>query len=541
MMRNVIFILFLLMPFTGKSADWYQDVRADWLLKAKEAIPELKETIKEPVGLVNIVRDSCVFQGWKCEPIAVADSIYDTSLLSKEGIIIDMGEHMTGYFSFILRSLDRTPDSPVRLKFTFAEMPAELATPFDPYEGGVCRAWLQDEIVTVMRMSEKVTIPRRLSFRYVKIEPIVTPHFDYAFSSIEMKAVTSAVGLPENLSENVDPLIREIDRVSLVTLRECMQTVYEDGPKRDQRLWIGDLYLEALGNTYSYKQHELTKRCLYLLAALSDDSGYLNATVFEYPEPHPQAKQLLLEYALLYNVTLLDYLKATGDRKTAEELWPVALRQIDIAHTYLQSNGLMDFERANREWWIFIDWKDELHKEVALQGVVLFALKRTLELAQLLGHEDELKEIPAMIQKMRRAAREYYYDSSSGFFRGCVNKQVSYASQIWMILSGVASQKEAQRSLCGLNPDKHCRPGTPYLYHYYIQALIDAGLHIEARQSLIDFWGGMIKKGADTFWEAYDPQNDYISPYNFHPMNSYCHAWSCTPTYFIRKYPEIFK
>lgn len=45
MMRNVIFILFLLMPFTGKSADWYQDVRADWLLKAKEAIPELKETI----------------------------------------------------------------------------------------------------------------------------------------------------------------------------------------------------------------------------------------------------------------------------------------------------------------------------------------------------------------------------------------------------------------------------------------------------------------------------------------------------------------
>lgn len=541
MMRSIIFIMFLLIPFIGKGADWYERFRADWLQKAKEAIPELRETIREPVGLVYIVKDSCAFQGWRCERVATADSIYNTSLLPKEGIIIDMGEHMTGYFSFILRSFDRTPDSPVRLKFTFAEVPAELATPFDPYGGGICRAWLQDEIITVMRIPEKVTIPRRLSFRYVKIEPVVTPLFNYGFSSIELKSVTSAVGLPDKLSEDIDPLIREIDRVSLVTLRECMQTVYEDGPKRDQRLWIGDLYLEALGNAYSYKQHDLTKRCLYLLAALSDDSGYLNATVFEYPEPHPQAKQFLLEYALLYNVALLDYLKATGDKETAEELWPVVLRQIDIAHTYLQSNGLMDFERANREWWIFIDWKEELHKEVALQGVVLFALKQTFELAQLLGHENELKEVPVMIRNMTRAAREHYYDRSSGFFRGCINKQISYASQIWMILSGVANRKEAQRSLCRLDPEKHCRPGTPYLYHYYIQAMIDAGLHIEARKALVDFWGGMIKKGADTFWEAYDPQDDYISPYNFYPMNSYCHAWSCTPTYFIRKYPEIFK
>jgi alpha-L-rhamnosidase len=26
-----------------------------------------------------------------------------------------------------------------------------------------------------------------------------------------------------------------------------------------------------------------------------------------------------------------------------------------------------------------------------------------------------------------------------------------------------------------------------------------------------------------------------VSPYNSHLMNSYCHAWSCTPTYFLRR------
>ena len=55
-----------------------------------------------------------------------------------------------------------------------------------------------------------------------------------------------------------------------------MQTVYEDGPKRDRRLWIGDLYLEALANAHTFKNHELTKHCLYLLAAFANDEGLLH-------------------------------------------------------------------------------------------------------------------------------------------------------------------------------------------------------------------------------------------------------------------------
>ena len=63
----------------------------------------------------------------------------------------------------------------------------------------------------------------------------------------------------------------------------------------------------------------------------------------------------------------------------------------------------------------------------------------------------------------------------------------------------------------------------------------------EAKANLQTYWGGMVTKKADTFWEVYDPNNEYLSPYNFFPINSYCHAWSCTPVYFIRKYPEIFQ
>ena len=46
----------------------------------------------------------------------------------------------------------------------------------------------------------------------------------------------------------------------------------------------------------------------------------------------------------------------------------------------------------------------------------------------------------------------------------------------------------------------------------------------------------MVKLGADTFWELYNPANPDESPYGGTIVNSYCHAWSCAPAYFLRKY-----
>ncbi|MDR1623773.1 MAG: glycoside hydrolase [Tannerellaceae bacterium] len=529
--------------FQAYAQDFYsQKDRNYWLGKAEENIPKLTESIEQPKEVVRMVEDKGAYQGWKAERAFPVQQFYQTSLKKQESFILDFGEHLTGYFTFAVTPLNRTPDAPARIKFTFGEVPSELATPFDPSRDGLSRAWLQDEIVTVTTVPDTIIIPRRLAFRYVKIELYHAPNYDFAVSDACCKAVTSASGKPEPLPETTPAIVRDIDRVGLNTLKECMQTVYEDGPKRDQRLWIGDLYLEALANTYSYRRHDLTKRCLYLLAGLADDSGYLNGTVFERPYPHPQAKQLLLDYALLYNVSVKDYLQATGDKQTAEDLWKVVKKQTEIIPLYLQENGLMNFEKANQEWWIFIDWRDGLYKEVSLQGLSIFALKQTYELAKLLGREKELDHLPKMIKKMTDAARKYFYDKKTGLFAGMNNKQISYSSQLWMALGGVTTKAESQRALKALQTSENVvHTGTPYAYHYYIQALLNCGLNNEAKEALIAYWGGMVRKGADTFWEAYDPVNDFISPYNFYPMNSYCHAWSCTPVYFIRKYPEIFQ
>ncbi|MFA6702126.1 MAG: glycoside hydrolase [Dysgonamonadaceae bacterium] len=537
-------VILLMIAFESLTAqtDYYVTHREKWLQKAATNLPALVVTENKPVAVVKMAQNEQAFQGWEAVRAGSVDTFHAATLNKTQPTILDFGTHLTGYFSFVIKPTPVTPDSPLRLKFTFGEVPSELAVPFDPYTGGLSRAWLQDEVVTVMTLPDTITIPRRLSFRYVKVEVVASPHYDFYISEMKCNAVSSAASTPPPLDASTDEMIRKIDQVALHTLKECMQTVYEDGPKRDQRLWIGDLYLQSMSNNYSFGQYDLTRRCLYLLAGLSHTNGYLHPCIYERPEPHGDTRLFLLEYALLYNATLKDYLKATNDKQTALDLWPVAKKQLDIIREYLSEEGLMDFARANKEWWIFIDWREELHKEVALQGVSIFALQETVELAQMIGKESEVRELPTMIKRMKKAARDNFYDKSSGFFVGTLNKQVSYASQVWMILSGVATQKEAQKALKNLSVAENvCQPGTPYLYHYYIQSLINSGLHSEAKKALSDYWGGMIEKGADTFWEAYDPTNDFLSPYKFYPINSYCHAWSCTPTYFIRKYPEIFQ
>ncbi|MDR1517094.1 MAG: glycoside hydrolase, partial [Dysgonamonadaceae bacterium] len=277
---------------TAQTTDYYTAAqRAEWLQKSEAAKPPLIATDKKPVGIVKIVEDTTAYQGWKTEKSFDIDEFYKKSLRDQSGIVLDFGEHLTGYVRFAVTPIDKTPDAPARIKFTFGEVPAEIATPFDPYPGGLSRAWLQDETVTVMLVPDTITIPRRLSFRYVKIELVGAPSYPFAISAIHCDALTSVATVAEPLAPATPTLFREIDRVGLATLKECMQSVYEDGPKRDQRLWIGDLYLEALANAYSFKNHLLTKRCFYLLAALADESGFLNACVFEKPTPHPQAKQ----------------------------------------------------------------------------------------------------------------------------------------------------------------------------------------------------------------------------------------------------------
>lgn len=521
--------------------DVYEKKRESWLNKAEILKPVLTEMLRMPQRTVLLFADSTAHQGWKAIPDTLAiEDLYSVSFRKQKEVIVDFGEHITGYFTCDFKLLERVADAPLKLKFIFGETPSELATPFDPYSGTLSRGWLQDEYITVQYVPSAIRIDRRLSFRYVKIELLgSSPYYDFCISGMNCTTTTSAVNQPEVLSDSVPEIIAAIDRIALSTLKECMQTVYEDGPKRDQRLWIGDLYLEALANNYSYRNHDLTKRCLYLLAALSAPDGFLHATVFEKPFPHPQKNSHCLDYSLLWNTTLLNYLEATNDKETAIDLWEVAKKQIEHASSYINKDFLFD---TSKPIWLFFDWKDKLDKQTSIQGLIIKTLKDTYLLAKMIGREKEISHYLKLAEKLTASAQQHFYHKEKGVFICGENEQISYSSQIWMILSGVVNQKRGKQIMNSvMQMEEAYYPGSPYSTHYLIEALLQCDMKKEARDCLINYWGAMVMKGADTFWEVFDPKNEYASPYKFYPMNSYCHAWSCTPVYFIRKYPDVFQ
>lgn len=538
-----LFFSFFLLIQGACAQDVYKQQRASWMKKAEASKPQLNKTIHHPLHLVQSIHDPEAYQKWRMEKSEEMHALYDVSFKQKKECTVDFGSHMTGHYSFKLTTLSRTQDAPIRMKFTFGEIPAELNTPFDPYPGTLSRAWLQDEVVTITEIDRYITIPRRLSCRYVKIELMgASNDFDFALTDMYFTATSSASDIQPILQETTSRDIRDINQVSLETLKECMQTVYEDGPKRDQRLWIGDLYLESLANTYSFKQFDLTKHCLYLLAGLAAEDGRLHANVFENPKPHPQFESFCLTYSLLYNVTLLEYLKDTNDKETALDLWPVVKIQVTDALSYLKDDYIFDKVKKDSFVWLFFDWREELDDNTPIQGLLPFALEQSYELAKMLDKEKEVSEWPSIAKKMKLAARKQLYRAKDGYFVSGADNQVSVMSQIWMILSGTLNAKEGRKALEKvLSMDDAVRLGAPYAYHYLVEAMIKCNMNEEAKKLLIDYWGGMVKKGADTFWEVYDPKDDYLSPYSFFPVNSYCHAWSCTPVYFIQKYPEIFQ
>lgn len=374
------------------------------LKKAEENRPEIFKTKAVPKRIAELVKDETKLNGWGVEEAELSpENLSSLGMKRDDSVILDFGEHCVGRFSVDISSVGSPMDAPLYMRVRFGEIPAELAGDSSSYEGWLSKSWIQEEYIHLDELPAKLSLPRRYSFRYVELKVLDTsPKWQAVFENPEVVKETSAdYG---NLKEiSVEEELKKIYEVSVKTLAECMQDVFEDGPKRDRRLWIGDLRLQALANYVTFDNVELVKRCLYLFGAMNTTEGKIPANVFVKPASLPD-DTFLFDYSLFFISVLYDYETAHPDIEFLKELFPV---------------------------------------------------------------------------------------------------------------KGIA---------------------TPYMYHHVTEALFEAGLQEEAIRLLKSYWGEMLRLGADTFWEAFEPENPNYSPYGNPIVSSYCHAWSCTPVHLIHKY-----
>ncbi len=504
-----------------------------FLEKAKACASAPIESTVRPKTIVQVTREEAEKFYPRTEVVDSIEHLAAYPLKKGEILNVDFGDHYVGYVTLKFSSMGSPQDAPAYFRLKFAEIAKELTEDSADYDGWISRSWIQEELIHVDVLPAEIRLPRRYAFRYVSLEVIDTsPKWQLVCEDISCCSVSAVGNQQVPLISEEDELLQKIDRVSIRTLRNCMQDVFEDGPKRDRRLWLGDLRVQALTNYATFHKNDLVKRCLYLFAGQTKDNGQVSACMFV--EPKVLADDTFLrDYSMMFAATLLDYYEATGDLETLKELAPCAYRQMVIAEAEFDEKDLLI---CGEGFWGFIDWTDGLDKQTAMQGVYIYCTRRAEKIARILGDSEMEQHFHSEILRKTAAAKEKLWDKEQRVFVSGPDRQISYASQVWMILAEALSNEEGTellKHIKALNPDK--KMVSPYMNHYYVEALLQCGQREEAVDFMKYYWGGMVQQGADTFWELYNPENPAESPYGSSIVNSYCHAWSCSPAYLLRK------
>ncbi len=501
--------------------------QADWVERAEHMRPDIHRTTVHPMRQIEMEPNAAAWQGIAVRDAGPADESLNRWFQTRT-IRLDFGRHLVGYVELELE-VDRPIDSPLRLDLKFAETPYELATDFATYHGHLDGSWLQQYLrIFDTAPCAMMRLERRYAFRYLEITT-GAPSYRTRIKQLRVVDETSAgnsLPPPENLSVRE----RAIDRVSLETMRGCMQQVFEDGPKRDRRLWLGDMWLQAKVNAFTFRHFGLIERSLYMICGKADSEGLIPGAVLVWDGGEARSCNVMT-YALLLGPMLRDHLAFSGNEAFCRELLPVALRQQEIFRKQIDTEGVL---HSKSDWWLFIDHVPKLKRETAALGVYIYSLRETAALLRALKLPYEA--LLAEAEQLSLAIRRRCWDPERKLMLSDgPERQFAWATQAWLILAGVPTEEQAHAMWQAVWSDPEAiRPVTPFLWSTVLEAGWALGEYEKVRAFILEYWGGMVDRGADTFWEVYVPETPLFSSYGDPLMNSACHAWSCIPGYFLR-------
>ena len=83
-----------------------------------------------------------------------------------------------------------------------------------------------------------------------------------------------------------------------------------------------------------------------------------------------------------------------------------------------------------------------------------------------------------------------------------------------------------------LENDEVTQITTPYFEFFELCALCKMGKLKHMQKKVESYWGGMVKLGATSIWESFDPSEKGAEHYAMYGMKygrSLCHAWGGGP------------
>lgn len=373
---------------------------------------------------------------------------------------------------------------------------------------------------------------------------------DCGIGEIEMKAIHQYVDIPVRAQFlSSDELVNRIWSVAEHTFQLCSGIFFIDGIKRDKWIWGGDAYQSFFVNQYLMADADINRRTLLALRGNDPMTTHINT---------------ILDYTLYWVLSIKAHYEAYGDLDFVRQVYPKMCSLMEFCEEQLDEHGFIIGREGD---WIFIDWAD-LDKEGALCAEqMLFAeCYRTMSLLSRYLEKDAAGGLPvqeadsagtceavyfyrqtisyqAKYEMLKNKIHIFFWDSDQGayidsFVSG--RRHITRHANIFAILFDIADgrQKEqiVKNVLCN---DAVAQITTPYFKFYEMDALCKMGKLSEVLERIKEYWGGMLKKGAVTFWEEYDPdvpEEEQYDMYGDRFGKSLCHAWSASPIYLLARY-----
>lgn len=346
---------------------------------------------------------------------------------------------------------------------------------------------------------------------------------------IEIRAIHQYVDIPvrARFSSN-DALLDQIWSVAEHTFKLCSGIFFIDGIKRDKWIWSGDAYQSFFVNQYLMADPDINRRTLLALRGNDPMTTHINT---------------ILDYTLYWILGIKIHEEAYGDLEFVGQIYSKMCTLMEFCEGQLDEQGFL----AGREGdWIFIDWAD-LDKEGALCAEqMLFAecYHTMAVLSRKLGVETErCEEYQAKYERLAKNINTFYWDSDKGAYIDSYvsgKKHVARHANIFAILFDIADAEQKKQIVENVLLNEQVpQITTPYFKFYEMDALCKMGRLEEVLVRIREYWGGMLERGAVTFWEEYDPavsEEEQYDMYGDKFGKSLCHAWSASPIYLLAKY-----
>ncbi|MFC6181692.1 alpha-L-rhamnosidase-related protein [Lactiplantibacillus daowaiensis] len=415
-----------------------------------------------------------------------------------DGVLFDFGRAVNGS---VIVNLNRT--APITLCYGESETEAR----------DVAMCYYKQNDVT------GTTKVRKRAFRYIFVPAAQV-------GEVELTAMHEYIPKKNtSMFKSNNQLINQIWNVSTETLNLCSDLFFIDGIKRDRWIWAGDAYQANFMNEYSFFDEDIDKRTLLALRGQDDIKQHIDTIV---------------DYSMLWVIGVLNHYQMTGDKEFLKTIYPKLESMVQYFVAQTNEKGFI-YGREND--WIFVDWSeiDKTGTVAAEQILLLEVYKTILACGQVLG--ESVTEYQTKYDQLLANIMTYFWDDEKGAFIDSYEsgkRHVTRHANIFAILFDVVDAQKQQSILKHvLLNDEITQLTTPYFKFFEQDALCKLGQQQRVYQVLLDYWGGMLDRGAVTFWEEFDPKQHgkemyamYGDPYG----KSLCHAWGASPIYLLGRH-----